>query len=155
MSHFTSKYNEITKLEGVPFSIRIHHDEHKRWICYSYKEQIGTNKYQFTLVDNHLESFTFIWNGPGTTEFVTCDGKYKGRNISILYANNDSYSGLPPDTITCITTIRDSLPLPDFLIEVLHTVQSNILFEVIRRAAVAFRTKIDLLEKCQQNHQFD
>ena len=145
MTHFTNRYSEVTKLEGVPFSIAIKHEEPNRWICYSYKELLGKDKYQFTLIDNHLESFSFIWSGPGTTTFITFNGDCIDKNLSIVYT--DIYRNLPPEYIICRTSNHSILPIPDFLIDVLQTVQSNVLFEVVRRSVVSFHRKMGLIKQ--------
>jgi len=135
MNYFTSKYNELTKLDCLPFPVAIRHDDHGRWICCSYKESIGRLGFQITLVDNYMEFYSFIWSGPGTTDFHS----KSGNKLIINYINNNM-SGTP-ESIICKSSQHDLLALPDFAIDVLHTVQTNTLYEVIRRITVAFHEK--------------
>jgi hypothetical protein len=135
MNYFTYKYNELTKLDCLPFPVAIKHDDQERWICGSYKEIIGRLGFQITLVDNYMELYTFIWSGPGTTELYS----KSGSNIIINYPNNNMTN--LPESIICRGTKHDLLALPDFAIDVLHTVQTNTLYEVIRRINVAFHAK--------------
>jgi len=138
MNHFTGKYKQVTKLEGISFDVSIRHDDGRRWICYAYKENIGWRGFQFTLIDNYLESYSFTWSGPGSNLLVPIDS-HAGK-IAFDYVNNIVYDGIVNGVI-CRSQAQDALPLPDFAIDVLQTVQNNALYEVIRRITVAFHEK--------------
>lgn len=142
MNHFTGKYKQVTKLEGVGFDVSIRHDDNNRWICYAYKENIGWRGFQFTLIDNYLESYSFTWSGPGSSQLVPIDS-HSGK-IAFDYVNNVVYDGVVNGVI-CRSQGHDALPLPDFAIDVLLTVQNNALYEVIRRITVAFHEKTKIV----------
>lgn len=137
MNHFTSKYKEVKKLEGIPFDVSINHEDHSRWICYSYKESIGRHGFQFTMIDNYLESYIVIWSGPGSKELISNNDKTRVNS-----ENNYRAEEVITTSITCKPFYMDLVSLPDFAIDVLHTVQTPTLYEVLRRVAVSFHKKI-------------
>lgn len=137
MNHFSRKYKEVTKLEGIPFDVHIHNEDHNRWICYTYKENIGKNGFQFTMIDNYLELYIVTWKGPGSKELVSSNNK-----VSVGSENNYRAEEVISTTITCKPFYMDFVPLPDFAIDVLHTIQTPTLYEVLRRVAVSFHQKI-------------
>jgi hypothetical protein len=130
MEYFTSRYNAISKLPYVPIDIAIGHDDRNRWICYVYRTSIGHNRYQFTLMDNYMETYNFEWFENEITS--------KSGNKMTVYYNQ---ANRVPEAIVCFYKTEGLLPLPDFAIDVLQTVQTNITFEVIRRMVVAFHSK--------------
>lgn len=136
MSYFTPKYKEITKLPGVPFSILIRHDEPNRWICYLQREQCG-NRYEYTLIDNYLEKYIIYWEGSGTQELTTHQGR-KIDNSIIIEANK----------IICKKFGTTNLAMPDFVIDVLETLDSNVGFEIIRRIVEKFH----ITQKANNNY---
>lgn len=138
MNHFTNKYKQVTKLPGLSFDVSISHDDCHRWICYAYKENIGWRGFQYTLIDNYLESYSFIWSGPGSFQLTPIESH--GGKIAFDYVNNIVYDGVV-NGIICRSQSHEALPLPDFAIDVLGTVQNNALYEVIRRITVAFHEK--------------
>ena len=143
MNYFTKDYMIVTNLEGVPFNVTIKHDDHSRWICYAYKESIGRKGYQFIMIDNHLESYTVYWEGPGNNTINNRD------NLNVQVSLNDSYTNKnmeqPPSyVIVCKHKNYDLKPLPDFAIDVLHTIQTPILYEVLRRITEAFHKKHEM-----------
>lgn len=130
MSYFTKNYRLVTTVSCVPFPVSVHLDSGSRWICKCYKEALGTRGFLITLVDNELEMYSFIWSGPGTTDFSY------GSKVTISCTRE----GVPV-AVTCLPQ-QESLPLPDFAIDVMETVQINTLYEVIRRITVAFHEKL-------------
>jgi hypothetical protein len=138
MNHFTSKYKEVKKLEGIPFNVSIHHEDHSRWICYTYKESIGKNGFQITMVDNYLELYIVNWSGPGSKELTSNNN----NKVSVNSDNNYRMDEVITNSITCKAFYTESVPLPDFAIDVLQTIQTPILYEVLRRVAVSFHQKI-------------
>jgi hypothetical protein len=137
MNHFTSKYKEVNRLEGIPFYVSINHEDHRRWICYTYKENIGRHGFQFTLIDNYLESYIVTWTGPGSKELVSNSNK-----AQVCSENKYKADEVVSTSITCKSFYMDLVSLPDFAIDVLQTIQSPTLYEVLRRVAVSFHQKI-------------
>lgn len=130
MNYFTPKYKEITKLPGVPFSVLIAHDEPNRWVCYAQREQCG-GSYEYTLIDNYLEKYTIYWEGSGTKEITTKIGRKMDN--SIIIEDTQLYC-----KIFCKKNSSNNLPMPDFVIDVLETLDSNVGFEIIRRVVEKF-----------------
>ena len=133
MSYFTKNYRLVTAVSCVPFPVSVHidsTDRSSRWICKCYKEALGSRGFLITLVDNELEMYSFVWSGPGTTDFSD------GSKVSFTYTRE----GVPV-AVTCMPQ-QVNLPLPDFAIDVMETVQINTLYEVIRRITVAFHEKL-------------
>jgi len=137
MNHFTSKYKEVKKLEGIPFNVSIHNEDHSRWICYTYKESIGKNGFQFTMIDNYLESYIVTWSGPGSKELISNNDKTR-----VSSENNYRAEEVVTTSISCRPFFMDLVSLPDFAIDVLQTIQTPTLYEVLRRVAVSFHQKI-------------
>jgi hypothetical protein len=133
MDHFTKKYREIIIVPNISYKVSIIHDNVNRWICYSNKEPIGKDTYLFTLIDNFQENYLFLIQDGKITTY-----NKNNKNIKILSSDNSK-----PDTIICYSTSNDALPLPDFVIDVLQTLTTNLTFEVIRRITLAFHNKIN------------
>jgi hypothetical protein len=136
MNYFSKYYKAISQLEGLPFKVDIHQEDSSRWICCCIKENIGKNGFRFTLIDNYLESYYLTWLGPGTTELSNYS-----PNINVSITFNPSVNDYMPFSIHCKSLQHELLPLPDFAIDVLQTVHTNTLHEVIRRITVAFHEK--------------
>jgi hypothetical protein len=135
MNYFTDKYKIVSKLDDVTFENTIRHENSNRWICYSYKEAIGHKGFRFTLVDNYLEFYTFV----GDTYGVVVDD-YEKTKVKLT---SSVIGGKNITEITCYSKgWEDLVPLPDFAIDVLRTVQTNTLYEVIRRIATAFHARL-------------
>jgi len=133
MSYFTKNYRLVTTVSCVPFPVTVHLDSGNRWICKCYKESLGNRGFLITLIDNELEMYSFIWSGPGTTDLSD------PTKVVISYTRE----GVPV-AVTCFPQL-EQLPLPDFAIDVMDTVQINTLYEVIRRITTAFHEKTTLL----------
>ena len=136
MNYYTNKYREITTLTNVPYNVSIIHDNNNRWICYCNKGQIRKDLYGFTLIDNFQEHFIFMIKDGDVIQ----KPENNNKNIKIIPANENH-----PVTIICYSTPTNilPLPLPDFAIDVLQTVDTNISFEIIRRITVAFHEKTE------------
>jgi len=130
MSYFTKNYRLVTTISCVPFPVSVHIDNSSRWICKCYKEALGSRGFLITLVDNELEMYSFLWSGPGTTDF---------RDVSKVTISS-TREGVPV-AVTCMPQ-QEGLPMPDFAIDVMETVQINTLYEVIRRITSAFHEKL-------------
>ena len=140
MSYFTKNYRLVTTVSCLPFPLTVNHSalgsgKSHRWICKCYKESLGSHGVLITLIDNQLEIYSFIWRGPGTTELIDFN------KITVTYSREEV-----PVSITCVSINPDQPALPDFAIDVMETVQINALYEVIRRIAVAFHEKMQLLQ---------
>lgn len=127
MNHFTIGYKAITSLPG---NVEITHDSSNHWICYYQKGQISKDLVGVTLIDNYLEQYVFLIKDGEIIKKP--DGR---QNIEIV-------SSADSKRIVCFSTVTDSLQLPDFAIDVLQTVNTNLTFEVIRRIAEAFHGKL-------------
>jgi hypothetical protein len=139
MNHFTIGYKAITSLPG---NVEISHDSSNHWICYYQKGQISKDLVGVTLIDNYLEQYVFLIKDG---EIVK---KQDGRqNIEIV-------SSADAKRIVCFSTVTNSLQLPDFAIDVLQTVNTNLTFEVIRRIAEAFHQKISSRMPTFKAHRF-
>lgn len=147
MNHFTRKYKEVKNLEHIPFNVSIQHEDHNRWICYTYKENIGKNGFQFTMVDNYLELYVVTWTGPGSKELVSTNNNKVAVSGENIYRAEEIVS----TTIICKPFYMDLVPLPDFAIDVLQTIQTPTLYEVLRRVAVSFHQKIAVTNNVNRN----
>jgi hypothetical protein len=130
MSYFTKNYRLVTTVSCVPFPVSVQIDNSSRWICKCYKEALGNRGFLITLVDNELEMYSFLWAGPGTTNF-------SDPSKVVISCNREGV----PVAVTCMSQ-QEALPMPDFAIDVMETVQINTLYEVIRRITVAFHEKL-------------
>ena len=133
MSYFTKNYRLVTSVSCVPFPVTVQIDSSSRgnrWICKCYKEALGSRGFLITLVDNELEMYSFLWSGPGTTNF-------SDASKVVISCSREGV----PVAVTCMPQ-QESLPMPDFAIDVMETVQINTLYEVIRRITVAFHDKL-------------
>jgi len=106
-------------------------EDSQRWICYQFSVCCG-KKYEITLIDNYLEIYRVYWNGPGTTDLATND-----TTIKIMYHGDVVESVY----LKCRNNLVKNLPLPDFAIDVLETVENNTSFEIISRIVTAFYSK--------------
>jgi hypothetical protein len=129
MNHFTTRYKAITSLPG---NVEISHDSSNHWICYYQKGQISKGLVGVTLIDNYLEQYVFLIK----------DGEYLTKPEGKQNLEITNLVGTDQIRIYCYSTVTDSLQLPDFAIDVLQTVNTNLTFEVIRRIAEAFHAKL-------------
>jgi hypothetical protein len=129
MGYFTHLYKQVTVVNGLP--VRIIMEDSRRWICYQFCVSYG-KRYEITLIDNYLEIYRIYWNGPGTIELVANDISielyYTDNRVDHMYLKNRNNN-------------LNNLPLPDFAIDVLETVENNTSFEIISRIVKAFYAK--------------
>ena len=119
---FTYNYK---KIEDV-LEFRLSLSDNNRWICCLFKESLGKNGEQITLIDNFCETYTLLIDLKGliTVDKGTVDtyNKFIMLNVSkhFLYK------------------------LPDIAIDVLQTTSLPVGFEVLARIAEAVHRKLQI-----------
>jgi hypothetical protein len=135
MTYFTPGYKKVTSMSDLPFTVRIKHEDSDRWICYQYRSLYGKN-YEYTFIDNFLDIYRIYWTGPETNDFI-------GHNTNLINIISNEYTD-NPESITFKRPNHglNHLPLPDFAIDVLETVENHLAFEIISRIVKSFHSKL-------------